>query len=163
MNREPTTPVYSQELHAPMPQDDVTKTRSYSKFVILTVIGLQICIVIAAMLFALLYKHDNVVKSKLDSLARDYYENYLYDAFANSVQTSGNTTIEEVMEKHSARGLSRITLRQMLLHDAKGNADLAEYLRSYCNENKTYMQVFPDPPFDKTSYHIKYTYSCNFQ
>ncbi len=163
MNKNPTVPIYSQELHTPILHEDTKKPLSKIKWLILAIIIFLIAIVIAVAVFALLPRDEYTVKSKLDYLVRDYYENYLYSAFENSAQSYGNSTVEELLEKHAERGLSRITLRQLLLHDTTKTADIANYLREYCDENKTFMQIFPEPPFDRTSYRIKYTYSCNFQ
>ncbi|MBR2641441.1 hypothetical protein IKG29_00250 [Candidatus Saccharibacteria bacterium] len=159
MKNQTKTAIRSQKLHTPVPKKKPSKSSSFSKRIILCIIFLVIIIITAFTLFALFFKNENLVKADLDHLARDYYENYLYDSFKNSSQ---NQDMEALLSKHTSRGLSVITLRQLLLHDNAKNAKTASYLREYCDENSTFFQIYPEPPYEKTSYHLKFTYSCNF-
>ncbi|MBR2994897.1 hypothetical protein IKF32_03220 [Candidatus Saccharibacteria bacterium] len=159
MKKKQTSAINSRKLHVAGPRKSYFDTSPLSKKIVLTVILLLMIVIVVATLFAFLFKNEYVVKAKLDYLAHDYYENYLYDSFKNSAP---NSDVEQILNKNTVRGLSRITLRQLLLHDESKNADIANYLLEYCDENKTYVIIYPEPPYEKTSYHLKYTYSCNF-
>ena len=156
------TKIYSQDVHISIPQSTSPKSSATSKAISLSVIIIAMLLVISAALFAIFYKSENLVKAKIDSLARDYYENYLYENFATSDAFVKTTDLDAVMRRYVDHGFSRITLRQLLLHDADRHTSDATYLREYCDENKTYVQIFPKSPYTRTSYHIDTTYSCNF-
>ena len=133
-----------------------------AKKISLIIVCSAMVIVVLALIILPFVKEENLAKSKIDQLARDYYENFFYDDYTNSEKFQQLENKEEAMQKYVDRGFSRLTLRQLLLHDSDKNAETAVFLRKVCDENKTYVQIFPEPPFTKTSYHLKVTYSCNF-
>ena len=128
--------------------------------IILGVIGATFITIIIATISILSSKPENVVTSKIEALASDYYENYLYQGILDSNRFSGN--IEETLQKYVDVGFSPITLRELLLHDTKKSNDFASFIKNYCDENRTTIKFYPEAPFTKTSYHIDYSYSCEF-
>ena len=139
-----------------------SQPNSLIRIITLIIIISAIVLVIVAIIILPFLKPENLVKSKIDTLTRDYYENVIYDDLVISAQQNQKESFEEIMQKYELHGFSRIALRQLLLNDIDKNAEVAEFLRQYCDENKTFAQVFPEAPYSKSSYHIKYTYSCNF-
>ena len=109
-------------------------------------------IVIIATLCTLFLKPEDLVKNQITSLANDYYENYFYQ---DSITT-------ETMDKYAARGLSPLTLSDLLTYDHQKNAKYTDYLSEYCDTSSTLIKLYPDPPYSRTSYHTEYTYACNF-
>ena len=156
MRHTSKTKIHSTDVHISVPQKASFTGASFGKKISIFVIFTSMLLVILFTVFAILYRPDNIVRYKINNLATDYYENYYYNQFAD------RDDLEEIMQKYTERGFSRITLRQLLLHDYEKNLETANYLRKYCDENKTYLYIFPDPPFTKTSYHIEYYYACDF-
>lgn len=97
---------------------------------------------------------EHRVKSTISDLATDYYENYFYENL--------NFPSDTVLEKYRIYGLAPITLRDLLLYDNQKNISHRDSLITYCDENTTTVKFYMDPPYDRTSYHTEYTYSCNF-
>ena len=136
-------------------------THRTARHTILSIIVLTGMIVVLTALFATFSTTENFIKSNISAIATDYYENYFYDnILANN---NGEKPISEILEFYTKPGFSTVTLRQLLLYDDERNADSAAFLTSHCDENSTTIHIFPDPPYDKTNYHIDYHYSCNFE
>ena len=132
------------------------------KKISLFVVCAAMAVVILALVILPLVKNENLVQQKIEQVARDYYENFFYDDYTSSEKYQSLTNKEEAMQKYVDRGFSRLTLHQILLHNAEKNAETASYIRQYCDDDKTIIQIIPEPPFTKTSYHLKISYSCNF-
>ena len=136
------------------------KSINPSKLIILIIIiGCMIAVVVAT-ICSFIFTPENKVKSIISDLASDYYENHLYASF--DFDNADQETKNQFMKKYENRGLTATTLRQLLLYDHKKNADVAPLLKKYCDENSTYIKIFPEYPFSKTSYRIEYIYSCEF-
>ena len=132
--------------------------------VILGVIGVAILAVLVALLSMFMSDPERSIKSKIDTMASDYYENYLYKNLAESgIYINDKEGLKKTLAEYSETGLSSITLRQFLLYDNRKYGADAEFLTKYCNENKTYVKFFPEPPYEKNSYRAEFNYSCNFE
>lgn len=106
--------------------------------------------------------NENVTKYRLSELASDYYENYFYEELTNSEAFKQNGSLETVMENYNKYGLPRIALKDLIVHGEQKTTPYAGYLTNRCDENDTFVKFYPDPPYEKTSYHFEYTYACNF-
>jgi hypothetical protein len=136
-----------------------------AKPVILTVIGLAGLTVILATFSAFYFTPERVVKDEIDSLAKSYYENKIYENIINANATdisSGKKSLETIMEKYTRVGFSPISLRQLFLVGSGSRPNTTAIITKYCNENTTSLTFFPDPPYGKEDYHISYTYDCKF-
>lgn len=128
--------------------------------VIISIIVMAFIVIIIAVVSVFITKPENIVKSKIEALSSNYYENYLYENILNSDNFSGNIT--ETLEKYTETGFSAITLRELLLNDTKKTADIAPFIKEYCDENKTTIKFYPESPFTRSSYRANYSYSCEF-
>ena len=140
------------QLYISKPRNTPVRSNITQKLIIAVIIVVSIIVLISVSLVFLL-DPEHRVKSDITTLATDYYENFLYQDFAN-------TNID--MSKYESYGFARITLRQLLLHDHEKHTDQAAFLSNYCDENTTAVKFFPEPPYTKTSYRIEYHYSCSF-
>ena len=134
-----------------------TKTPRFSltqKIIIGIIIAVMIIVAIAV-LCTFLFSTENITKSKIENLATSYYEDKLYDKF---VTANGNT---DVFKKYDQTGLPPTPLRHLIY---TGNLDKSEIeqIRELCDENKTSVKYFPEPPYTKTSYRVEYTYNCEW-
>lgn len=127
------------------------------------IIGIIVCaiiVVLAALVCSFVFKPENTVKSKIDNLASDYYENFFYERIVES--NNSDDAVKKVVSEYKDTGLTPVSLRQLILHDTQKNYEIGKYLKNYCDENNTVAKFYPEEPFDKTSYRIEYTYSCEF-
>ncbi|MBR3249011.1 hypothetical protein IKF89_03225 [Candidatus Saccharibacteria bacterium] len=131
-----------------------------SKNTITIVIVIAAILVFIAVICSVLLNPERQVKLKFEALATNYYENIFYTNLINSKNFSGSP--QKSLEKYTETGLSPMTLRQLILHDADATKDTADYLLKYCDENETRVTFYPEPSYSKTAYHAEYTYSCNF-
>ena len=131
---------------------------SISKKLILTVITLSSMIVILAVLFVSFANPEKTIKNKIESMATSYYESYFYP----EIVTNNLNNLSDVFEKYTRHGFSAISLRQLLLLNDEEKSTVATELSNYCDLNDTYIQIFPESPFEKENYRIDYHYSCVF-
>ena len=127
--------------------------------IIISVIVILFVLLSSTILFAFLNKPENVIKSKISTLATDYYENYLYEKISNHNESNSASRALEGSEKY---GLATTPLSQLLFYDKKIDQETIKYLTSHCDENKTTVKFYPEPPYSKTSYHIEFFYTCDF-
>ncbi len=137
-------------------KDYSTKAR---KFVLILIPALVV-IIVFSVICANIFNPEHQIKSKLEALATNHYENIIYEKLVTSSNYSGDP--ETALSRNKDRGLPSYTLRQLLLEDQVKTADAAEYLLKYCDENATTVKFYPEPPYERTSYRVEYTYSCNF-
>ena len=139
----------------------------YTRYNLKTVKGTIIAVIILAMLAVILaglaafyYTPERIIKSKIEAIAADYYENYFYQDIVNYKTTQNQ--LEKTMSKYEASGFSRVDLSQLLIYDSQKHADSAETIKKYCDENNTSVQFYPEAPYGQKNYHIDYKYSCHF-
>ena len=130
------------------------------KGVILVDIFLVTIIVIIGTTIALLDTNGVIAQKRISALAADYYENYFYAQLTDPDDSSANH--ESTLSQYHERGLSPLTLRDLLLHDGEKYLNTRNYLTKYCDENHTIIKFYPDPPYERKSYHADISYSCNF-
>ena len=94
------------------------------------------------------------VERELESLAKDYYENYYYDT-VNEPETA--------LAEFAETGLPTAYLRKLLAFDNGRHAASAEVFDSAgykCDTNKTGVKIFPEEPYGRTDYRVEYKYAC---
>ena len=128
------------------------------KAITISIILLAGLMVVLATLTSFFFTPENTIKREVESLARDYYENIIYKNIADK----NASNLPEVLGKYSESGFSRVTLRQLLLINAESHPDAAATITAYCNEDSSYVVIFPDAPYGQADYHIDYHYSCKF-
>lgn len=138
----------------------ITGSKIWPKVVSLSIIGVCFILVIISIIASFIYSPENVVHSSVESLAKDYYENYIYSEIENS--DNPDSTPEKALSSYQKHGLTPVKLRQILLHHEKQNAKILTFIENYCDINQTNIRYYPDPPYGKTDYHVSYVYSCNF-
>ena len=131
------------------------------KTIIIIIIVLMVAVIIA-LVSTFFYDNKKVVKSRMIEITRDYYENFFYEQLKNSEQYKQQEAFEEVMKNYHDSGLTVLSLRDLLLYDNNKYGKYEAYLTKYCDKDTTTVRIFPDPPYDRTSYHAEFTYSCNF-
>lgn len=128
--------------------------------IIFSVIITAMAIIIIMVICIPLLKSENIIKTKIDSLANYYYEEYFYENLINSKNFSGDA--EKTLENYKDKGIARVLLRQLVSRSPEELRDNIKTIEEACNKDKTYVVFYPDPPYERTSYHKEYSYSCNF-
>ena len=124
-------------------------------------IVIMIVLMAAAALFVfskLYFTEERMVGWELDSLAKAYYEGYLYDEYA----TNSKLGAEKVLSPFSRVGFGKTFLRQLLIFDENHGGNSRDKLNEKCDSNQTYVMYYPKSPYGKTDYDFKYIRSCNF-
>lgn len=143
-------------------QRAVARRRSnrLAKWVIIAVIGLAMIAVIVALVCSLALDNEKMVKAKMDELAKSYYEEYIYENLID--ESMDEAEIAKKMELYKVKGFSPVNLRQLLIHDERRAQKEVDYIRYYCDENKTSIKFFPEEPYGRQDYRIEFRYSCEF-
>lgn len=128
------------------------KAYRFSKNTVLTVIAFVMLVMIGFTIFNIIATPEFLVKHKIKSIADDYYQNYFYDSVPE----------KEGLSYYTETGLSRLSLRQLLLYSDRKYSDTADWFINYCNLDKTNLKFYPEEPYSRTSYHVDYSYSCKF-
>ena len=137
--------------------------RSIPKIItILIIIVATLSVASVSIYYFLAPTPEEATMSQLDQLASNYYEQYYYDKFANSEAFQSLEDVDSAMDKYVKTGFSRVTLRQLLVYNRSTTKPLSNQVLKYCDEEKTFVVFYPESPFERTSYHTKFTYSCAF-
>ena len=131
-----------------------------AKWVIVGVIIIVSMVFTAISIYAFIYDEKEVVKGDLETLAKEYYEGYIYPGLIE--EGMSQTQIDELMERYLVRGFSRVYLRQLLLREGREKKVNEKLIRKHCDENQTLVHFFPEEPYDKQSYRMEWRYDCDF-
>ncbi len=151
---------YSHNLHTSKSRASFYSS-SLAKKIVLVIIAIVMVLVIGTVVCSLIFTKENQIKWQISKISKEYYENYYYENLIDTSQSSDE--IYNFLEKHHEEGLSNVTLNVLLSYDNRKNIAYEDSLGEYCNRNATLIKIYPDPPYDKKSYHIEYTYSCNYE
>ena len=135
----------------------------FSKRAILTIIIVAAMTVVLALLFNIFTTPERTITKKIEDIAADYYENYLYTSIASSSSINNTKPVTEIIENYAKNGFDSITLHQLLLFDGQRHADAAPFLSRYCDEYETTIHYFPTEPYSQKDYRTEITYSCIFK
>ena len=129
---------------------------------IITIIIATLSVASLSIYYLLAPTPEEIALSRLDQLASNYYEQYFYDKFANSANFQSLENVDSAMDKYVKTGFSKVTLRQLAIHDRTTASPISDQPLEYCDEESTFVIFYPEPPFERTSYHTEFTYSCAF-
>lgn len=132
------------------------------QIITLAIIIISIIVVFISLIAAIIMQPERQIHGTIEKLASEYYEDYYYEIIINSEEFKNQPDLNSVLGKYQEKGFSAIPLSELLLYDSQKNQAYANFLTKYCDENETTIKFYPDPPFEKTSYHTEYSYSCNF-
>ena len=128
------------------------------KITILSIIVAMV-LVASAVVLGLLLRPERQIKRKIETMATDYYENYFYKNFSETV--AGGSVVDAV-KGYAEKGFTKVPLKQLLLFDGGKYRGLMDEMKKYCDVDATTMQIFPKEPYGNKNYKIEYNYSCNF-
>lgn len=128
------------------------------------VIGIIIVVITSVAtltIFTISNHHTTInIESEIPALASEYYEKYFFPNLEYSILTHSNSSPSEVLSNYASTGFSKVPLRQILAH-TNPSPSIVAYINQHCDTGTTLIHFFPEPPFDATSYHANYSYSCN--
>ncbi len=125
------------------------------------VICLCLVLVLGNMIAHFIFDPERAAKREMESLAKDYYENYYYDNFTANIPED---ELEIAFMTYADYGFPPVYLRQLLLFDDERHADSRSYFTGqyFCNTNHTAVTFVPHAPYGKTDYTAKYEYECEW-
>ena len=128
-----------------------------------SVVFIVICITLVAVnaVASAYFNPKAVVNRELNSLAEEYYEDYLYQ---NLIGGRTGDAIAEELKHYEKAGIGNTYLRQLLLYDSGRRRAAAGYFDQTgfaCDRNKTYVKYYPEPPYGKKDYHFDIKLVCN--
>ena len=128
----------------------------------LTIVAIIFCsmVILLNIAASAYFSPKAVVDREINNLAREYYEDYLYQ---NITAGLSKEEIEKELARYEKSGTSNIYLRQLLLYDSGRREDAASYFnhKGYtCDRNKTYVKYYPETPFGKENYHFSIKLAC---
>ncbi len=105
---------------------------------------------------------QKLAEGELEMLAKDYYENYYYDVFTNSLPDEDYLV---AFTTYSEYGFPKVYLRELLLFDDGKHAESRPYFEGQylCNTNRTSVTIIPYAPFGRTDYEVRYSYDCEWK
>lgn len=165
----PRTPVVAS--HRARSHSFSRKSHRAAKGTVLTTIVAVTLMVVGFIFFNLIATPEYLTKREIESITKDYYENYFYLAILNNnslslAEVSNASAAEEALKNllssYVEPGFARLTLRQLLLFDDHRHGASASTLAEYCDLDKTQIKIYPNAPFTSHDYHVDYTYSCKF-
>lgn len=130
------------------------------KRIIIGVIIAAIGAVIVGLMVGFFCNSERMTKMKLDEMAREYYEEYIYEDLINGAMSQAD--IDGVMKRYEKWGFAPVALRQLLLYDNRKNMEHGGFVKQYCDENDTSVKFYPEQPYGKKSYRIEYNYKCEW-
>ena len=130
-----------------------------AKKIVIIVIAIAMGAVGIVLLVNLVFNNEAITKRKIEGLARDYYESYYYSKVEG---LAGKDKAAGVMSGYAESGLSRISLRQLLLYDNGKNMSMLDEISAFCDTDLTSVKIYPEEPYGNRNYRIEYNYSCNF-
>ena len=129
---------------------------------LITIVFATISVVSISIYYLLAPTPEETTLSQLNQLASNYYEQYFYDKFANSEAFKSLANVDSAMDKYIKTGVPRVTLRQLVIYNQSATKPLSNQVLKYCDEESTFVIFYPESPFERTSYHTEFTYSCAF-
>ena len=143
-----------------------TKSNTRCRFTIaqktiMGVIAASAIIVVIAVICSFTLNTENVIKSGISTLSSNYYKDYVYKSLSDN--NSGNTDLmKSAIQTYKDTGLATIPLRVLLKFNQE-NAKLdTTLITDRCDQDNTYVKIFPESPYEATSFRAEYNYSCEF-
>ena len=138
----------------------VKEKSSKLKKVAIAVVIIGFLVAAASIIYANLFQEKFFADKKFEELARNYYENELYENFI--VEHDGED-LSVAFSKYT-KGFT-VKLRQFLNHEfLKNNQNYRSYFEndSYaCDTNSSFARFIPKAPYGKTDYDIELTLNCS--
>lgn len=134
---------------------------NFAQILVLSIICIAVLTVTFFTVFTLSNRPTPIdAESEISTLASNYYETYYFPKLESSILSHSDSSLSDVLSNYTSTGFSKVPLRQILAH-ASSSPAITDYISQHCDTNATLIHYFPDPPFTATSYHVKYSYSCN--
>ena len=112
-------------------------------------------LLVAGMVLANIYfSREAIALRTLETLAKDYYENYFYDKFLG-----GREDRTALFGGYAENGFGEVSLRQLLSFDGARLAE-AEVDFYDCNKKTTTVKITPVEPFGRKDYVLETKLDC---
>ena len=141
-----------------------TKTTNKNNSVICIVIGavLVVALIVAAcFMFIKKGGQEASLSKSLESMGKDFYENFYYTQVGSTDEERAN-----FLSKYESIGI-KINLDNLSRYDNNKNSDkinkfVNNKTNKACDKTNTRVIVYPQKPYNKTSYKIETQLDCGF-
>ena len=131
-----------------------------AKRTMMAVILLAMFAVMLGALSLFFVKPENIVKTRVEEIAKDYYENYFYQKILDNAPS--DKTMGEILKKYVNTGFTEVPLKQLVLFDNQRHAEAEDVFKKYCDLDETIVHFYPVEPFGVEDYRVEYKYACIF-
>lgn len=121
------------------------------------------CIVIIALIVLAIFAFKNFNKVNLDksliNMGKDFYENFYYNQIGKD-----DAEKKEFLQKYESIGI-KVSLDNLERYDSgKNKEEVAKFKNEKtgkeCDKTNTMVVIYPQDPYEKTSYRIESILSC---
>lgn len=121
------------------------------------------CIVITALIVLAIFAFKNFNKVNLDksliNMGKDFYENFYYNQIGKD-----DAEKKEFLQKYESIGI-KVSLDNLERYDSgKNKEEVAKFKNEKtgkeCDKTNTMVVIYPQDPYEKTSYRIESILSC---
>lgn len=141
-----------------------TKTTNKNNSIICIVIGIVLVvalIVVACIMFIKKGGQEASLSKSLESMGKDFYENFYYEQVGSTDEERA-----DFLSKYESIGI-KINLDNLSRYDENKNADeiskfVNQKTKKACDKTNTKVVIYPQKPYNKTSYKIETQLDCGF-
>lgn len=126
------------------------------------IVGFVLIVVIALLLITRGGSQEKKLKSRMEELGKDFYENFYY-------KQVGSTDEEKVafLKKYESIGI-KVNLDNLARYNTKENSKILEEFvnnktKKECDKNNSQIIIYPKDPYNQTSYKIEVKLDCGFK
>lgn len=141
-----------------------TKTVNTNNGIICIVIGIVLVvaiIVVACFMFIKKGGQEASLSKSLESIGKDFYENFYYEQVGSTDEERAN-----FLSKYESIGI-KVNLDNLSRYDNNKNSDeiskfVNQKTKKACDKTNTKVVIYPQKPYNKTSYKIETQLDCGF-
>lgn len=126
-------------------------------------VSIGICCVIAVIGVFLIFggkakTEEQKIANSLETLGRDWYDNYFYEAAA-TVQADGVDTREDFLQRFTETGI-KVNLNNLELH-VDDETEMEIFEKNNCDKEETKIIIYPQKPYGVGDYKIETVLKCS--
>ena len=126
--------------------------------IIIGIISLLGIIAIITGVVLLLSNNNKKLENKLGEIGKHFYENLYYAQITETVEDK-----TKFFKKYEKEGL-KINLNNLLIYNEEEQVKISKSINkklNNCDKEKTKVIIYPEKPYDKTSYKLEIKLKCN--
>lgn len=140
-------------------QNNKKKVTIIGLITIAILIVIIVCLTISYAIISKEKPEEEILHQYLQEMGIDYYENYYYEQIGNDENYR-----REFLEKFIDSGI-KIDLNKLLSYNEEFNQEKINAFKDpktsvKCNEENSYIMIYPEKPYLKENYHFDVVLTC---